>query len=607
MAASKARKNTGKGSKQRARSIAKKAPSKTSKKLTKSSKKAAIKPSGKAVKKTASTSKKATKKVIKTVKTASPKPPAKKLKKASGKAPSKVTAKPIKKAVKKPADKPLKKLVKKPADKPIKKLVKKPADKPLKKLVKKPADKPLKKLTKKLVKKPVDKPLKKLVKKPVDKPLKKLSKKLVKKPADKPLKKLTQELVKKSADKPLKKLVKKTADEPVKKLVKAATTGIISKKAEKKLVDSKTGKKSKDTLVVKADKKAKPLSEIGTAHGKSSGLAASQTKPAKVVEARTSPRPTEKSLEPPQKPSKPTKASKALPSAATAAGRPDSAPPKTPAAPVRRSPLMRPPLPAIPVEPPRPSLEDRAERVKTRLEQQPIEVRREYEEHLNMSWIHHDSALEGVVYSFQELQLAIDPTVTVVPDTSIQPICDEIRRHKAAIDFILEMADAKKRQPVTTDLIKRIFLYLHPEEGDLKTLKYRKDVPQHRLYFHEYAPPDKIAYAVRQVVEWINDPETRRTRTTLRIAARAHYDLLRIFPFSQDSGKVSRLLMNFLLLRAGYPPAIIHSTERQRYYEALKGAPLSITHMVEEALENSIASIEKYLDERTTRIRSFVS
>jgi len=70
---------------------------------------------------------------------------------------------------------------------------------------------------------------------------------------------------------------------------------------------------------------------------------------------------------------------------------------------------------------------------------------------------------------------------------------------------------------------------------------------------------------------------------------------------------VSRLLMNFLLLRAGYPPAIIHSTERQRYYEALKGAPLSITHMVEEALENSIASIEKYLDERTTRIRSFVS
>lgn len=242
-----------------------------------------------------------------------------------------------------------------------------------------------------------------------------------------------------------------------------------------------------------------------------------------------------------------------------------------------------------------------------RLRSQPLEIQREYEEHLFMSWIHHDSALEGVVYSFQELQLAIDPSITVVPDSSIQPICDEIRRHKAAIDYVMEMAETKKRQPITTDMIKRIYLFLHPEEGDLKTVKYRKDVPQHRLYFHEYAPPDKIAYAVRQVVEWVNDPETRRTRSAVRIAARAHYDLLRSFPFPQNSGKVSRLLMNFLLLRAGYPPAIIHSTERQRYYEALKGAPLAIVHMVEETLENSIASIEKYLDERTTRVRSFIS
>ncbi len=271
-----------------------------------------------------------------------------------------------------------------------------------------------------------------------------------------------------------------------------------------------------------------------------------------------------------------------------------------------RVPVMRPVLPTIPIEPPKPTLEERAAQVTQRLEAQSPEVRKEYDDRLYMSWIHHDSALEGVVYSFHELQIAVDPSITVVPDSSMQPVCDEIRRHKEALDFVHDAA-VKKRQPVTTDIIKRIYLILHPEEGDLKTVKYRKDIPQHRLYFHEYAPPDKIAYLVRQVVEWINDPETRRTRTTLRIAARAHYDLLRAFPFPNDSGKVARLFMNFLLLRAGYPPAIIHSTERQRYYEALKGSPLAIVHMVQEALENSIASIEKFLDERTTRVRSFVS
>ncbi|MGH7268860.1 MAG: Fic family protein, partial [Polyangiaceae bacterium] len=137
---------------------------------------------------------------------------------------------------------------------------------------------------------------------------------------------------------------------------------------------------------------------------------------------------------------------------------------------------------------------------------------------------------------------------------------------------------------------------LHPEEGDVKTVKYRKDIPQHRLYFHEYAAPDKIAYKLRQVIDWVNDPETRRTRSPIRVAARAHYEIVRIFPFPSDSGKVARLMMNLLLLRGGYPPAIIHSTERQRYYEALKASSTTMQSIVQDAIENSLASIEKLLD-----------
>ena len=60
-----------------------------------------------------------------------------------------------------------------------------------------------------------------------------------------------------------------------------------------------------------------------------------------------------------------------------------------------------------------------------------------------------------------------------------------------------------------------------------------------------------------------------------------------------------------LLMRAGYPPAIIHSTDRQRYYEALKGSAVTINLMVQEAIENALSSIEKLLDENETHTRSF--
>jgi Fic family protein len=241
------------------------------------------------------------------------------------------------------------------------------------------------------------------------------------------------------------------------------------------------------------------------------------------------------------------------------------------------------------------SIEEREAHNEERLRKTDVSFQKSYQENLDISWIYHDSALEGVVYTFQELKTAIDPTAMVVADSSLQPACEEIRRHREALNYVRDYAP-KKRQPINLDVVKTIYLLIHPEEGDLKSVRYRKDIPQHRLYFHEYAPPDKITYRMRQILDWVNDPETRGTRNPVRIAARAHYDLLRVFPFTQDSGKVARLFMNLLLLRSECPPAIVHSTERQRYYDALKGSSATMTQIVQEAIENNLASTEKMLD-----------
>ncbi len=263
--------------------------------------------------------------------------------------------------------------------------------------------------------------------------------------------------------------------------------------------------------------------------------------------------------------------------------------------PSRPTSKKKPPAPAP--EPPKAlSVEERTAYLEDRLKGAPEEAQAKYRADLDMSWIAHDSALEGVVYTLAELRSAMGANDGEVAfDSSLQPVVEEIRRHREALNFVREQA-TKRRVPITVDIIKRIYCVLHPEEGDVKTVKYRKDIPQHRLYFHEYSPPDKIAYKLRQVVDWINDPETRRTRTPVRLAARAHYDIVRIFPFATDSGKVARLVMNLLLLRGGCPPAIIHSTERQRYYEALKGSSTTMHAIVQDAIENSLASIEKLLD-----------
>ncbi len=307
------------------------------------------------------------------------------------------------------------------------------------------------------------------------------------------------------------------------------------------------------------------------------------------------------------KPASPRKA--AAPKAAAAARRSPPPPvsskaPKVELAP--RSSVVAPSIP-IPVKkvPRRPTLEERAKRARRRIAQQSAQFRSRYDDNFAMSWIYHDSALEGVVYTFEELTAAFCNDEVTVVDSSVMPIYDAIRRHRSAISYVRKAAE-KKRAVVGVDFLKELYVILHPENGDTKSVKYRRDTPQHRLYFHEYAAPDKIAYRVRQVIEWVNSPRAKKSAGALRTAARAHYDLARTYPFQRDSGKVARLFMNFLLMRGGLPPAIVHATERQRYYEALKAtSAASLVRMLRDSVANALSSIEKLLDEHENRTRRF--
>jgi Fic family protein len=255
------------------------------------------------------------------------------------------------------------------------------------------------------------------------------------------------------------------------------------------------------------------------------------------------------------------------------------------------------------------TIDSKIETLRERRQRANASIVADFDEKLDVSWIYHDNALEGVVLSYHELKAAIDKKI--ISDVSLIPMYEEIKNHKAAIEMVRQMArtwateahaakksgkaHGTKKNLITIDTLKLLHSSLTPEEK-AKGNPYRKDNPLHRLYFHEIAQPDKIALRMKKLVEWLDEEETQHLHPVER-AARAHYRFMAIYPWPKNSGKVARLLMNLMLLRDGFPPVVIHSIERQRYYDVLRSEGAGLVPLVFESLDNGVETATRFFAE----------
>lgn len=80
---------------------------------------------------------------------------------------------------------------------------------------------------------------------------------------------------------------------------------------------------------------------------------------------------------------------------------------------------------------------------------------------------------------------------------------------------------------------------------------------------------DSISKNINEIFDWYYDSKKEGKLSPIIIAVLFHYKLVLIHPFLDGNGRISRLILNLILLKNGLFPVVIPNEKRKEYYESL--------------------------------------
>jgi Fic family protein len=210
--------------------------------------------------------------------------------------------------------------------------------------------------------------------------------------------------------------------------------------------------------------------------------------------------------------------------------------------------------------------------------------------------IYHSNAIEGNSLNVGETRQVVEHGLTITGKSLKDQA--EARNLSAALDYLEALASDPNR-PITENDIRQIHLLVLKGIDDDWAGRYRlTDV---EISGSNYKPPKStcVSSDMQSYGEWLKDASVPGIifdqEKAILAASVAHTWFVMIHPFIDGNGRVARLLMNLILMRYGFPIAIISREDRNRYYDALESSQAAdLTPFVSLIIESVEESLEEY-------------
>lgn len=157
---------------------------------------------------------------------------------------------------------------------------------------------------------------------------------------------------------------------------------------------------------------------------------------------------------------------------------------------------------------------------------------------------------------------------TIPAPCSLKEIAAAEGRSGAA-GYMLELA-GRKNLDITEDMIRELHRLLFQKEGAARPGEYRKIQVSPDTADHIPPQPEEVPRLMKHFADQIHF--SRSTLHPIELAAMAHKRLVDIHPFTEGNKETALLLMNLLLVNAGYGPVSISPGAENDYEKALSAS-----------------------------------
>ena len=193
------------------------------------------------------------------------------------------------------------------------------------------------------------------------------------------------------------------------------------------------------------------------------------------------------------------------------------------------------------------------------------------------------NAIEGNTLTLQETAMVLEG-ITI----DAKPLKDHLEEvgHKAAFEYVKQIIVEK--MVFSEGLIKEIHslvLMDRPEDRG----RYRRIPVRIMGASHEPPQPYLVPIQMEQLLEELKQGQLH----PLEAAALFHLKFEGIHPFIDGNGRTGRLILNFMLMQAGYPPINVKFADRRKYYAGFEayyknGDPSTMVKMIAQYVEEQL-------------------